>query len=101
MRSLSLLYCLLFTLLSLSNPVTSSAQAVPPSPRPTSPAVLLENPARPAPPKRELRAFWIATVANIDWPTQRGESPEVYRALVSTPCLCKFGPSRMPFISLI
>jgi uncharacterized lipoprotein YddW (UPF0748 family) len=79
MRSLSLLYCLLFTLLSLSNPVTSSAQAVPPSPRPTSPAVLLENPGRPAPPKRELRAFWIATVANIDWPTQRGESPEVYR----------------------
>jgi uncharacterized lipoprotein YddW (UPF0748 family) len=79
MRSLSLLYCLLFTLLSLSNPVTSSAQAVPPSPRPTSPAVLLENPVRPAPPKRELRAFWIATVANIDWPTQRGESPEVYR----------------------
>ena len=33
----------------------------------------------PAPPKRELRAFWIATVGNIDWPNQRGEAPEVYR----------------------
>ena len=34
---------------------------------------------RPAPPKRELRGMWIATVANIDWPTQRGLSPEQYR----------------------
>ncbi|MGI4871621.1 MAG: family 10 glycosylhydrolase [Janthinobacterium lividum] len=33
----------------------------------------------PAPPKRELRAFWVATVANIDWPSQRGEAPEHYR----------------------
>jgi uncharacterized lipoprotein YddW (UPF0748 family) len=31
------------------------------------------------PPKRELRAFWVATVANIDWPNQRGESPAQYR----------------------
>ncbi len=34
---------------------------------------------RPAPPKRELRGFWIATVANIDWPSQRGQAPEQYR----------------------
>jgi len=34
---------------------------------------------RPAPPKRELRGFWIATVGNIDWPSQRGEAPEHYR----------------------
>ena len=34
---------------------------------------------RPAPPKRELRGMWIATVANIDWPTQRGLAPEQYR----------------------
>ncbi len=32
------------------------------------------------PPKRELRGFWIATVENIDWPTQRGESPVQYRS---------------------
>jgi uncharacterized lipoprotein YddW (UPF0748 family) len=31
------------------------------------------------PPKRELRAFWVATVANIDWPNQRGETPAQYR----------------------
>ncbi|WP_232341607.1 glycoside hydrolase family 10 protein [Hymenobacter ginkgonis] len=39
----------------------------------------LEEADGPAPPKRELRAFWIATVANIDWPNQRGEAPEHYR----------------------
>ncbi|GAB3328679.1 family 10 glycosylhydrolase [Hymenobacter humi] len=33
----------------------------------------------PLPPKRELRGMWIATVENIDWPNQRGQSPEVYR----------------------
>ena len=33
----------------------------------------------PAPPKRELRAIWIATVANIDWPSQRNESPAQFR----------------------
>ncbi|MDO7854321.1 glycoside hydrolase family 10 protein [Hymenobacter convexus] len=33
----------------------------------------------PPPPKRELRAMWIATVENIDWPNQRGETPEQYR----------------------
>ncbi|UOQ99408.1 family 10 glycosylhydrolase [Hymenobacter sp. 5317J-9] len=31
------------------------------------------------PPKRELRGMWVATVENIDWPNQRGESPEQYR----------------------
>jgi uncharacterized lipoprotein YddW (UPF0748 family) len=31
------------------------------------------------PPKRELRAMWIATVENIDWPNQRGETPDQYR----------------------
>ncbi len=31
------------------------------------------------PPKRELRGMWIATVENIDWPTQRGATPEQYR----------------------
>ncbi|WP_035560541.1 glycoside hydrolase family 10 protein [Hymenobacter sp. IS2118] len=33
----------------------------------------------PPPPKRELRGMWIATVENIDWPRQRGQTPEQYR----------------------
>jgi uncharacterized lipoprotein YddW (UPF0748 family) len=28
------------------------------------------------PPKREFRGVWIASVANIDWPSQKGLSPE-------------------------
>ncbi|MBF9142334.1 glycoside hydrolase family 10 protein [Hymenobacter properus] len=46
-------------------------------------STLAQNTAEPAetlpPPKRELRAMWIATVENIDWPNQRGETPEQYR----------------------
>nr|GFD39737.1 hypothetical protein AXX17_ATUG04880 [Tanacetum cinerariifolium] len=79
MRSLSLVFCLLLVVFSWAGPGALQAQAALPSPRFTRPAVLLEAADVPAPPKRELRAFWIATVANIDWPTQRGESPEVYR----------------------
>ena len=30
-------------------------------------------------PKREMRAVWIATVANIDWPSQRNLSPKAQR----------------------
>lgn len=33
--------------------------------------------AQQAPPKREFRAVWIATVANIDWPSQKGLSSVV------------------------
>ena len=33
----------------------------------------------PPPPKRELRGMWVATVENIDWPNQRGETPDQYR----------------------
>lgn len=33
--------------------------------------------AQAIPPKREFRAVWIATVANIDWPSQKGLSPVV------------------------
>ena len=32
------------------------------------------------PPKRELRAVWIATVANIDWPSSKNLSPDLQRA---------------------
>lgn len=31
-------------------------------------------PAQPLPPKREFRGVWIATVANIDWPSKKGLS---------------------------
>ncbi|WP_017601755.1 glycoside hydrolase family 10 protein, partial [Nocardiopsis lucentensis] len=33
-----------------------------------------------APPKREMRAEWIASVVNIDWPSERGLSAEEQRA---------------------
>jgi len=46
---------------------------------PTLGAIAGAEDLRPAPPKRELRGFWVATVANIDWPNQRGEAPEQYR----------------------
>ena len=85
MRSSVLFYWFLFTAFLLSFPAVLRAQAAAnnlPSLRITRPAVLLEDlqaADNPAPPKRELRAFWIATVANIDWPSQRGMAPEVYR----------------------
>ena len=44
-----------------------------------------ESPPKAGPPKppevaREFRAAWIATVANIDWPTKPGLAPEAMRA---------------------
>jgi len=36
-------------------------------------------------PKREMRAAWIATVANLDWPHSRGAAPEAQKVdLVAT-----------------
>ncbi len=43
------------------------------------PATAPETAEPPLPPKRELRGMWIATVENIDWPSQRGAAPEQYR----------------------
>src|SRR6476661_1529637 len=60
-----LFYCFFFLLLTgLAQPARAQAEA---------------DSSDVAPPKRELRAFWIATVANIDWPVQRGQSPAQYR----------------------
>ncbi len=39
---------------------------------------LISN-CQPIPPKREFRGVWIATVANIDWPSQKGLSPVVQK----------------------
>ncbi|MBF9220222.1 family 10 glycosylhydrolase [Hymenobacter sp. BT662] len=58
-------FFLLLTLLSWAAP----AQA-----QPTADTLLAIPP-----PKRELRGMWVATVENIDWPNQRGESPDQYR----------------------
>ncbi len=31
-------------------------------------------------PKREMRGAWLATVYNIDWPSQKGAAPDIVRA---------------------
>ncbi|RNL85086.1 glycoside hydrolase family 10 protein [Halostreptopolyspora alba] len=38
------------------------------------------EPAPDAPPKRQMRATWVASVANIDWPSGPGLDPESQRA---------------------
>lgn len=50
----------------------ASCASVPP------PQQAINNPPPPAP--REFRALWIATVANIDWPSKRGLSADQQRA---------------------
>jgi len=70
MRHFILVHCFWLAVSLLSYPIAGRAQ---------SPAPGVNEIEGPAPPKRELRAFWIATVANIDWPNQRGEAPEQYR----------------------
>ncbi|OON69632.1 glycoside hydrolase [Hymenobacter sp. CRA2] len=42
-----------------------------------SPVITVPIPS--APPKRELRGVWIATVENIDWPSRRDLTPEQQR----------------------
>jgi uncharacterized lipoprotein YddW (UPF0748 family) len=37
-----------------------------------------------APPKREFRGAWIATVSNLDWPTHAGDLPSTQRAQLSS-----------------
>lgn len=44
--------------------------------------VLLQ--AQSLPPKREFRGVWIATVANIDWPSRKGLSPVVQQQEFTT-----------------
>ncbi|MCH8977712.1 MAG: family 10 glycosylhydrolase [Armatimonadetes bacterium] len=47
-------------------------------------AVLNTVPGEAAPVMREFRAAWVATVANIDWPTERGLSNSELRAEMIT-----------------
>ena len=55
--------------------LTACASA-PPAPAPAPPHAEI---IQPPPLSREFRALWIATVANIDWPSQRGLSAEQQR----------------------
>ena len=52
----------------------TAASTTPPPPRP------------PAAPAREWRAAWVATVANIDWPSKAGLSPEQQQAEIRSLC---------------
>ena len=85
-------------LLSLASVPLLSACATPPAPAPMVPpgeAALAPTPpasaaavaasTTPAPP-REWRAAWIATVANIDWPSKPGLSAEAQQAEIKTLC---------------
>jgi uncharacterized lipoprotein YddW (UPF0748 family) len=87
-------------LLSLASAPLLAACATPPSPAPasapvspgeaalgavTSPAPAASGPLL-APPPREWRAAWVATVANIDWPSKPGLSAAVQQAEIRSLC---------------
>ncbi|MFO1225457.1 glycoside hydrolase family 10 protein [Roseateles sp.] len=61
-----------------------------PAPVVTAPATAASTaspPPRPAAaPAREWRAAWVATVANIDWPSKAGLSPEQQQAEIRSLC---------------
>ena len=84
-------------ILSLASAPLLAACATPPAPAPVSPgeAALAPTPLAPAasaaaalapPPPREWRAAWIATVANIDWPSKPGLSAEQQQAEIKALC---------------
>ena len=52
-----------------------------PTPQPSASA-----PTPAGPPPREWRAAWVATVANIDWPSKRGLSAEAQQAEIRSLC---------------
>ncbi len=81
-------------LLSLASLPLLGACATPPAPPPAPPG---DAPAAPAPaasavtappavPPREWRAAWVATVANIDWPSKKGLSAEAQQAEIRALC---------------
>lgn len=82
-------------LLSLASAPLLAACASPPAPAPAPPgeAAQAPTPAASAPaaplppaPPREWRAAWIATVANIDWPSKAGLSAEAQQAEIKALC---------------
>ena len=83
-------------LLSLASAPLLAACATPPTPTvapgeaalnatPPAPAASGASALPPAPP-REWRAAWIATVANIDWPSKPGLSAEAQQAEIRSLC---------------
>jgi len=64
-------------------PVSPGEAALAPTPAASAPTVAA--PTAPAPP-REWRAAWIATVANIDWPSKPGLSAEQQQAEIKSLC---------------
>ncbi|MFG6486544.1 glycoside hydrolase family 10 protein [Roseateles sp. BYS78W] len=88
-------------LLSLTAAPLLAACATPPTP-PASPAGPPEGAATPptetasaptttphaapTPPPREWRAAWVATVANIDWPSKKGLSADAQQAEIRQLC---------------
>ena len=64
-------------------PVPPNEVALAPTPAASAPASPASIP--PAPP-REWRAAWIATVANIDWPSKPGLSAEAQQAEIKALC---------------
>lgn len=84
-------------LLGLATAPLLAACATPPSTQPTPPAapaaeaVSAPLPAASAPlpappPPREWRAAWVATVANIDWPSRRGLGAQAQQAEIRSLC---------------
>jgi uncharacterized lipoprotein YddW (UPF0748 family) len=57
-------------------PVVGGAQAAPPTPSPPAAAAADIVPGI----RREFRGVWVASVANIDWPSKRGLSTEQQQA---------------------
>jgi uncharacterized lipoprotein YddW (UPF0748 family) len=55
-------------------------QPVPPAPSPTLPSWAVAPDVKVPQPPREFRAAWVATVANIDWPSKPGLSSDEQRA---------------------
>lgn len=69
------------TLLGSCAVADAPAEARAPTPTtPAAPPAALPDPRDiPPPPAREFRAAWVATVANIDWPSKPGLSAEALR----------------------
>ena len=60
-------------------PLPQSASASPSATPPASTLLTEQAGDLPPPPPREFRAAWVATVANIDWPSKPGLSSEQQR----------------------
>ncbi|MEU8321567.1 family 10 glycosylhydrolase [Nonomuraea sp. NPDC048881] len=60
--------------------VVAAVAPVPASAAPTSSSAAAACATDPATPKRQLRAMWISSVANIDWPSRTGLSVSAQQA---------------------